>query len=168
MKSAWFQFILLAMLAGASATAAINDIPTNGVQLTDSIVSDLKYGHVKTSYLLAFMAEADTRPWYDENALLAIELTNKNWRLVHACRSGRNPNSEGPWSEMQIMDAVCIGSKDYNQRPTQAEVAKFIEESWWKFSPTTGFRIVLGEIYTDRWKSALGYEPKYKFSKPAA
>jgi hypothetical protein len=138
--------------------------------ITQSVIGDLSYTNVKEVYLLAFSGEVDNRGpaagvyVYCESALLAIKLTNNKWRLVHVYRhpKGRDER-EHRWLIMTIIDAPCTGSKDYDNKPTEADVDKFLDDSWWRFRPDRGFHFVRSEIFYDNWKKALEYKPRYKF-----
>jgi len=162
--SRFTQFSLL-----AAATVLLVAGCTHSPRVTaESIVRDLEYRDVKTPHLLAFKAEVDDRPLYIESALLAIELTNKTWRLVHVYRHPKERVEHfHHWKVAAVTDVPYTGSQDFDQRPTKAEVEKFIRDTWWEFRASRDFRLVRGQVYSDDWKRALGYEPKYEFKKPS-
>ncbi len=167
-------FVALSVLCrkceGADAKPTM---PTNQVT-ADSIARDLeqqfseafRYRDVMASYLLAFKAEVDDRPVYVESALLAIELTNSEWRLVHACRNPKGDKAEERlWQVAEVNDAPFTGSRDYSHRPKGKEVEKFLRDTWWQFKASEDFRLLRGEVYSETWKTALGYAPNHQFPK---
>src|ERR1700722_5137237 len=165
-------------LLSLSCEAAETKPATSTNQVTaDSIARDLeqqfseefRYRDVKSSYLLVFKAEVDDRPLYVESALFAIELTNAEWRLVHAWRSPKEDKAEDRlWQVAEVDDAPFTGSQDYSHRPKKKEVEKFLRDTWWQFKASEDFRLIRGEVYSETWKTALGYVPNHQFPKRAA
>jgi hypothetical protein len=140
---------------------------TNAVSV-QTIVEQLEYRDVKTPYLLAFSAQVDSRPLYVESALLVAELTNHTWRLVHAYRHPKERVAHFHlWAEATATDVFRAGHRDFGHRPSEADVEKFLHDSWWEFRASQDFRLLRGEVYYDTWKRTLGYRPKYEFPKQA-
>ena len=140
----------------------------------DSIARDLeqefsetfRYRDVKASYLLALKAEADDRQWNSESAILVIELTNADWRLVHAWRNLEEEKTEDRlWRLSEVNDAPFTGYQDYSHNPKKKEVEKFLRDTWWQFKADEHFHLLRGEVYSETWKSVLGYTPNHQFPK---
>jgi hypothetical protein len=175
-------FVRVALVAVTGITLAVSALAAEEVgtkaMTVDSIVHDLNYwprpsvqwhGDVKTPYLLAFKAEVDNRPLYIESALLAVELTNGHWRLVHVYRHPKERRKQGDhWVVSHVLDIPYTGKQEYATRPTKAEVEKFISDTWWKFRARDGFGLIHGEVFSETWKKALGYAPAYQFPNPDA
>jgi hypothetical protein len=158
---------VIGIVLGVSAVQAA-EVNTNAIT-AESIVRDLNYRDAKKQHLLAFMAQADNRPLYAESALLAIELTNEKWRLVHVYRHPKEHVEHfRHWKVAAMTDVPYTGSRDLERRPTKAEVEKFIRDTRWVFGPSNSFRLVRGVVYSEEWQRALGHEPKYEFPKPTS
>jgi len=162
-------FIALAFVITYGIVHAVSAAVGTNTATGEYIVRELEYRDVRTPYLLAFKAQVDDRPLYVESALLAMELTNKTWRFVHVYRHPKERVEHfHHWKVAAVTDVPYTGSQDFDRRPTKTEVEKFIRDTWWEFRASRDFRLVRGEVYSDTWKKALGYDPKYEFNKPAA
>ena len=95
--------------------------------------------------------------------LLAIELTNRHWRVVHVYRHPKEKITHWRrWAEATRTDVPYPGSREFLRRPTEAEVDKFLRETEWEFCAWEGFRLVRCHIFKETWERALGYKPKYE------
>ena len=129
-----------------------------------SVVFDLGYNNVTNAYLLALVSTVDERPLYLDDALLAVQLANGRWRLVHACRNPEDRReAHRRWVEFTVEDSNIPRFRDLDRVPTPLDVAEFIEDSSFHFRPDKGYRLIKGEVFYDTWKKALGYRPTYKF-----
>jgi len=160
-----FGLLSVSFLPALAAPPAL--VSTNAVT-ADSIVRDAGYADVKTPILLAFLAEVDNRPLYVEDALLAMELTNHNWRLANVYRHPKERADFRHWMVATVTDTPYTGKQDYDHRPTEADVEKFLKDTWWEFRASRNFRLLRGEVYSDNWKRAFGYQPNHEFSTFAA
>jgi hypothetical protein len=132
-----------------------------------SIARDLGYSGVNEASLLAFGAQVDDRPLYVESALIAVTTTDGTWRLAYAYRHPKDtyPGAD-VWTLSTITDVHQSPSRDYRRRPSKEEVECFLRDSWWKFRPSKGFRLVRGRVFSETWKKVLGYRPDHRFPEP--
>lgn len=164
------RLLVVCLLAVAAATLRAQ-APVTTPASAAQIVSDLsrareEYRSVKAANVLAFSAEVDERPLYTEHALLLVEFAADRWRLVHTYRHPKDPLRRRRYWEVSIApDSGQKGHEDFRQRPTETEVETFLRDSWWKWSPSPGFRLLRGEVYTDTWRRVLGYPTRHQFSR---
>jgi hypothetical protein len=113
------------------------------------------------------MAQVDDRPLYAESALIVLRMTDGTWRLAYAYRHPRDtyPGAD-VWTLATITDVHQTPSRDYRQRPPKEEVERFLRDSWWKFRPSEGFRLVRARVFSETWENAFGYRPDHQFVDP--
>ena len=139
---------------------------TNGVTSV-SILSDLRYGKVRTASLLAVVAREDDRPWYVDDALLVLQLPNHEWMLVHAVRNPKFPPGaparrrvgSTKWHRYHVMDAPHVGDRRFNHPPTRKEVDRFLSDNEWQFESDKFWRVVRRFVDEEAWQRVLGYKP---------
>ena len=132
---------------------------------TAAIIQDIHAQNIVDAYLLAFIAEdyRSVRPGLAlERALLVIEYRSGKWQLLHVYREPGGNRNHRRWQVVIALDAY-VASQEYDHRPTRAEVELFIKDKEWNFKPDLSYRLLHGEVYSDTWYRALGYQPDYKF-----
>jgi hypothetical protein len=166
-KHRWKQLPLSAIVVFLRlAVVGASEGPTNEVTAT-SITKELHYKHIEQSNILALLSFTDERALFMDNALVVVRFPKGRWRLVHACRNPKDKDAFlRQWRPRIISDAEIVSERDFDHRPTQAEVQNFIDKSFFTFSPPYKFiKLIRGEIYSKTWMDTLGYKPSYVISK---
>ena len=63
------------------------------------------------------------------------------------------------WQEFTVWDAPFVGSQEYDHKPTQSELLKFLDETWWKFTVDRGWHIHDTGIDYSSWRYLTGEAP---------
>lgn len=158
-----FLVFLWSVWLGSPATAAETNVVTATSILKDLAPLENYKGQVAT--LLAFVARADDRPWYADDALLVLQLPNGKWVLVHAVRNPKYPkgyhggSGSTKWGLYDVMDAPHVGDRHFDHRPTRKEVDQFLKDNQWQFDSDKFWRVVRRVVNADAWQKVLGYKP---------
>ena len=111
-----------------------------------------------TAKILAWGVKVDERPLYVESALLWVRVQQPGgrdqWMLAKVFRHPRS----GPgatWQLAIVFDAPQNPLVSYNHPPTNKDVARFIEESWWN-DGMAGFQELGAGVSRNGWEIAIG------------
>lgn len=118
------------------------------------------------SSILAWIIQEDNRPLYLES-LISVIYKDNTWQLVHLYRHPHDKSSySSEWKESIVYDIPSyVGSILFDHKPTQEELLKFLDNTWWKFTPGPEWYIHDIGIDIQSWKNLTGENPPSKFLK---
>jgi hypothetical protein len=129
---------------------AFRDIPSN---------AELK--------ILLWKIMQDDRPVYSESCITHIawhEGVDK-WRLAHLYRHRIEQNLHGKWAVHVILGVPHLGKRDYAHKPTEEDMDRFLKNTWWRFRPSIGFKLIDAGINSSSWKSCFGSSPPFNLTE---
>jgi hypothetical protein len=172
---AWLAFTIAILAPGASAFADASTPASRrggcgrmpATWYLDEMVAALKYlqppPKTQVVRVLAWHVQEDDRPLRVEQVLLWVK-AEKSWILADLFRHPLG-GAKAAWYISSITDVAQNGSHVYDAAPTHAQLDLFLKESWWKFEPSPGFKLLDSEVCRDAWTGAFGEPPWHAYRK---
>jgi hypothetical protein len=118
-----------------------------------------------TARILTWLVEVDDRPLLIDRAILWVHHHPTSggdaWQLVHFYRHPLEQRSG--WEVARVYDAPYVGQQPYSSAPTAQELDVFLGETWWRFEPTDGFRLLDAGVCAKAWTGAIGSAPNHHY-----
>jgi hypothetical protein len=126
------------------------------------VVSD-EGGGPSDARVLVWQIKEDDRPLYVEQAIVWMRWEGENakrWMLVNVFRHPRARRSPREWELAVVCDADGYAElREFDHPPNNADVYRFLEDTWWTFSVDHSFRLLDAAVCTKDWKEIIGEAP---------
>lgn len=112
--------------------------------------------------ILIWQIMEDERPLYVESAIVWLRLEGagrRRWILAHVYRHPRQPQPPPEWRLSVVFDAPHTPRRVFDHAPKNDEIYEFMRDTWWKFAPENGFRLLDASVCAEAWKTVTGQEP---------
>lgn len=153
-------------LIGCSTSGSGADSDTPPIHWNLQAILNETYGVTNASgSILVWMVQEDNRPLYVES-FIAVFTDGDQWRLTHLWRHPRDKNPNfSRWQEFSVDDAPFVGSLKLNHKPTQSELLRFLQDTWWEFNVESDWHIHDVGLNPLGWRDMTGNAPPDDFIK---
>ena len=128
--------------------------------LARDVRQDLDSTGLTHIHVLAFHEQVDSRPVRVEFVLVLTQMKRGRWELWLMARNPRVEGKRVRWTQYTITDSLQRGWKSFRHRPNAAEVGEFLKQSRWSSLAEPPFRTVRHEVFPEKWKEVLGFDPR--------
>lgn len=134
-------------------------VPT---EIAQAALGDAKAAATATLRVLAWQFDEDDRPLLVHSALVWIQ-AGQSWRLAHLYRHPRDVKPS--WRISMVTDVPYAGAQSYARAPGRAELDRFLDDTWWRFAPHSGFRLLDAEVCADAWRATFAQPPWRRYPR---
>jgi hypothetical protein len=122
---------------------------------------------IQEGNILAWKIEEDDRPLRIESAIILIRHIPAGssaglalgWPFILA-HVYRHPQDDNRWHVAMVTDVAYTGMTQFVEQPTAAQLATFLEDTWWTFGARDqDYRLLGAGVCGEAWRALFGVEP---------
>src|SRR5262249_37432290 len=97
-----------------------------------------------------------------ESAIICLRLEGKEnrWALAHVYRHPQVEQPPPAWRLSHVTDVKYVALRGFDHTPKNDEIETFLHDTWWKFTPDNGFKLLDGAMCETAWRAVTGQQPK--------